>query len=307
MNVDDVARILHLSRNTIYKLAKTGELTSLKTGRKLRFTQTDVDEYLSRSKQSDPRKRFDVNSGGLVLPGKASVRHEGVVFAGNDLVADVIANYASAAGFKIVREHESSYCGLVNLYSGAIDATLVHLWDARTNTFNIPFVQRLAPGMSMVLIRILKRRTGFAVKKGNPKGLGSWGSLLHEDVRIASRKKGYASRILLDEKVTFMDINTAALSDRLHEFDRDVEIISAIESGACDVAVADEDEVAYSGKLDFVPLQNEWLDLAIAKTPRTRGFMRLCQEAFSEASVISQISSVTKGCTSNLGAIVYEC
>ena len=47
MNAEEVARYLHLGKNTVYQLAKTGKLASYHVGRKLKFTIEDVEAYVS--------------------------------------------------------------------------------------------------------------------------------------------------------------------------------------------------------------------------------------------------------------------
>ena len=52
LSTEEVARILHVSKSTIYALIKKGEIVSYKIGRKVRFTQEDVDAYIARSRHS---------------------------------------------------------------------------------------------------------------------------------------------------------------------------------------------------------------------------------------------------------------
>lgn len=52
LTVDEVAEILQVSRNTVYALKNRGELASFKVGRKLRFSYTDVQAYIAKSKTS---------------------------------------------------------------------------------------------------------------------------------------------------------------------------------------------------------------------------------------------------------------
>ena len=47
MNAEDVARYLHLGKNTVYQLAKSGKLASYHVGRKLKFTLEDVEAYVA--------------------------------------------------------------------------------------------------------------------------------------------------------------------------------------------------------------------------------------------------------------------
>ena len=47
LSTQDVAQILHVSKSTIYELIRRGEINSYKIGRKVRFTQDDVDAYIA--------------------------------------------------------------------------------------------------------------------------------------------------------------------------------------------------------------------------------------------------------------------
>ena len=48
LSTQEVADILHVSKSTIYDLIRRGEINSYKIGRKVRFTQDDVDSYIAR-------------------------------------------------------------------------------------------------------------------------------------------------------------------------------------------------------------------------------------------------------------------
>ena len=50
LSTQEVADILHVSKSTIYDLIRKGEIHSYKIGRKVRFTQDDVDAYIARSR-----------------------------------------------------------------------------------------------------------------------------------------------------------------------------------------------------------------------------------------------------------------
>lgn len=43
----EVAEILHVSKSTIYELIRRGDINSYKVGRKVHFTQDDVDAYIA--------------------------------------------------------------------------------------------------------------------------------------------------------------------------------------------------------------------------------------------------------------------
>ena len=52
LSADDVAAMLHVSKSGIYGLIKNGEIDFYKVGRKIRFTETNVRDYIEKSKTS---------------------------------------------------------------------------------------------------------------------------------------------------------------------------------------------------------------------------------------------------------------
>ena len=92
LSTQEVADILHISKSTVYELIRRGEINSYKIGRKVRFTQDDVDAYIARSRHEQsvqPVKRIEVHSA-LLNP----VQEEGgLVISGQDVVLDILANH----------------------------------------------------------------------------------------------------------------------------------------------------------------------------------------------------------------------
>ena len=86
LTVDEVAEILQVSRNTVYALKNRGELASFKVGRKLRFSYTDVQAYIAKSKTSREPEVVPVKQGGRF------------VICGQDVILDVLSNYVTQAG-----------------------------------------------------------------------------------------------------------------------------------------------------------------------------------------------------------------
>ena len=71
LSTQEVADILHVSKSTIYDLIRKGEIHSYKIGRKVRFTQDDVDAYIARSRHEHstaPVQRIDTHSTLLTPP-----------------------------------------------------------------------------------------------------------------------------------------------------------------------------------------------------------------------------------------------
>ncbi len=98
LSTQEVADILHVSKSTIYELIRRGEINSYKVGRKVRFTQDDVDAYIARSRHEQsvqPVRRVEISSE-LLSPAAASERP--FVISGQDVVLDILSNYLHKSG-----------------------------------------------------------------------------------------------------------------------------------------------------------------------------------------------------------------
>ena len=231
---------------------------------------------------------------------------EPFVIAGNDLSGDIIAHALAAAGLPISRAYVGSYTALVNLYAKQANAALVHLFDRRTNAYNVPSVQRIAPGMPVVVIRLLKRKQGFIVQAGNPKKLTTWGGLLREGVRLVNRERGCGTRVLLDEKLLSLEARPEMVEGYDLECATGLEAATLVSKGCADVAIGVERLAKELPGLAFVPLQTEWLDIAVEKSQRTAPLVREIRKIAESESFRGAIDAIGGYEATNTGAIVYE-
>ncbi len=319
MTAEEVAGMLRISKNSVYRMAQSGELASYRVGRKLRFTLRDVEEYIQKRTRGDDGGQAveasacaatavqtpPANALEGALPFPLDERTPFVI-AGNDLSGDIIAHALAAAGLPVSRAYVGSYTALVNLYAKQANAALVHLFDRRTNAYNVPSVQRIAPGMPVVVIRLLKRKQGFIVQAGNPKKLTTWGGLLREGVRLVNRERGCGTRVLLDEKLLSLEARPEMVEGYDSECATGLEAATLVSKGCADVAIGVERLAKELPGLAFVPLQTEWLDIAVEKSQRTAPLVReICKIAESE-SFRGAIDAIEGYEAANTGAIVYE-
>lgn len=336
LNATDVAELLHIGRNAVYALAKSGELPSYRVGRKILFTLEDVEAYAeglrvggdsgagkargtsAAATRSEGEAVVARGAGGprgqaalggpivaplLALPERGSAEF---VIAGHGVASDLFVERLELSGRRAMRLPLESYASLVALYEGRADAAVVHLYDPRTNSYNVPYVQRLAPGVPVLVIRLVRRYAGFAVAPGNPLGLSSWGALLREGVRLANRPIGCGARVLLDEKLLAMEANPASLAGYDEPFPTALAAARAVGTGRADVAVIDEALAAQTSGVTFVPLQHECVDVVVSKA-RSREFARLLQSIVADEAFRREYARIVIGDTSQLGSIVYEC
>ena len=347
MNAEEVARYLQIGKNSVYQLAKSGQLASYHIGRKLRFTLRDVEAYIASTRQealaqtgggavAGAAGQPEQTQAGTDAPALAASQKpspawgEGdaktrvgrqtveqvaavpedqrpFVVAGNDIAADLLAMGARDLGHSIARAYRNSYVGLVNLYAQQADAAVVHLYDLKSNTYNLPYVRNLVPGVSVCVVRLYKQPCGFVVKKGNPKRLSTWGSLLHEGVVLANRERGCAPRVLLDEKLRALEARAQDIEGYGREFESDALAASFVAAGSADVAIASQRVASQVADVEFVPLQTECVDVVLVKSPRTRAVVRSLKKLASEDSFRNQLAKIDGADVSDTGAIVYEC
>lgn len=325
MNAEEVARYLHLGKNTVYQLAKSGRISSYHVGRKLRFTLEDVEAYVasthstpSTPARQDPGPRGAGLAGGgpdgasedgkdlVEAASFGDITGDSFVIAGADEAADVLASALNARGMLATRLVQGSYTALVNLYAGEADAAVVSLFDQASNSWNVSYARNLAPGFSVVVIRLCGRRQGLVVQDRNPKGLTTWGSLLREGVRLSNRMKGGSARVLLDEKLRALEARSETIEGYSNRVYTGSVAIRRVASGLADVAVGNEREARHVAGVQFVPLERGWTDIVIRKTPKTRPVIRAVKDILGSFEVRREFDALSPCDTAKLGAIVYE-
>lgn len=265
ISAQEVADILHVSKSTIYELIRRGEINSYKIGRKVRFTQDDVDAYIARSRHEQsvqPVRRVEVRSG-LLRPEEPG--ESGPVISGQDVVLDILANHMHQSGINARRCYLNSFEGLLALYEGKTDAAACHLYDAGEKTFNVPFVKALMPGIPAALINISYRMQGFYVAEGNPKEIRGWRDLARRDVSILNRGVGSSARILLDGQLHRMGLDARTVSGYDREMGSHLTMAAAIAGGEADLAIGTERVSRQIDGLCFIPLLEERFDLAVRR------------------------------------------
>ena len=266
LSTQEVADILHVSRSTIYELIRRGEINSYKVGRKVRFTQDDVDAYIARSRHEQsvqPVKRVEISSR-LLHP--CDEVNEGILISGQDVILDILTNFLQQHNEPARRCYLNSFEGLLAMYEGRVDAAACHLYDTEGKQFNVPFVKKLLPGVSTALINLSYRRQGFYVAAGNPKEIRGWRDLARRDISILNRGVGSSARILLDGQLLRMDLDAREIKGYDREMRSHLTMAAAIADGEADLAIGTERISRQIEGLDFIPLLEERYDLAVRKT-----------------------------------------
>ena len=263
LSTQEVADILHVSKSTIYDLIRRGEIHSYKIGRKVRFTQYDVDAYIARSRHEQstlPVKNIDTHST-LLTPDKDDEPE--LIISGQDVVLDILANYLQQEGVNAARTYLNSFEGLLSLYQDNIHVAACHLFDGFD--YNTSYVRSLMPGVPAVLINVSYRTQGFYVQKGNPKNIKGWSDLSRTDISVLNRRVGSSARILLDTQLKRLGIPASKVKGYDKIMKSHLTMAAAIAAGEADLAIGTERISRQIDNLDFIPLLEERFDFVMKK------------------------------------------
>ena len=263
LSTQEVADILHVSKSTIYELIRRGEIHSYKIGRKVRFTQDDVDAYIARSRHEHstrPVKNIDTHST-LLTPEKKEEPE--LIISGQDVVLDILANYLQQEGVNAARTYLNSFEGLLSLYQDNIHVAACHLFDGFD--YNASYVRSLMPGIPAVLVNVSYRTQGFYVRKGNPKNIKGWSDLSRSDISVLNRRIGSSARILMDTQLKRLGISAAKVKGYDRIMKSHLTMAAAIAAGEADLAIGTERISRQIDGLDFIPLLEERFDFVIKK------------------------------------------
>ncbi|MBQ3210113.1 MAG: helix-turn-helix transcriptional regulator [Oscillospiraceae bacterium] len=304
LSTQEVADILHVSKSTIYDLIRKGEIHSYKIGRKVRFTQDDVDAYIARSRHehsTQPVKRIETHSTLLTPAEKAEPE---LIISGQDVVLDILANYLNHSDVNTARSYLSSFEGLLSLYEGRVHVVACHLFDGES--YNESYVKSLLPGIPAVLVNVSYRTQGFYVQKGNPKGIKGWEDLERDDISILNRRTGSSARILLDTQLRRMGISAATLKGYDRIMRSHLTMAAAIAEGEADLAIGTERISRQIEGIDFIPLMEERFDLVIKKdmleTPAVKKLIKL----LNSSEFAKEIAHFSGNDYRDLGKIIAE-
>ena len=304
LSTQEVADILHVSKSTIYDLIRRGEIHSYKIGRKVRFTQDDVDAYIARSRHEHstrPVKNIDTHST-LLTPEKDEAPE--LIISGQDVVLDILANYLQQEGVNTARTYLNSFEGLLSLYQDNIHVAACHLFDGYD--YNTSFVRSLMPGIPAVLVNVSYRTQGFYVQKGNPKGIKGWSDLGRADISILNRRVGSSARILLDTQLKRLGIRASTVRGYDRVMKSHLTMAAAIATGEADLAIGTERISRQIENLDFIPLLEERFDFVIKKEMLETEAMQKLLKVLNMSEFHKEIAHFSGNDYRDLGKIITE-
>ena len=234
------------------------------------------------------------------------MKTDGFIICGQDLILDVLSNYMRLHGVPALRAYIGSYDSLISLYRKSISVASAHLWDGDTNSYNIPYVRRLLPGIPTIIIHLTWRMQGLYVAEGNPKNITTWADFGREDITMINREKGAGSRVLLDENLKLLEIDSSSIKGYDNEISSHLAVASAISSGKADVAIGNEKIARQVDNIEFIPLKKERYDLVIRKEDLHTKEMEILLKIIRSDAFKNEFEHIGGYDTSDMGKVAAE-
>lgn len=293
----EVAKKLNVSRFTIYELIKRGELPVYRIGRNMRIRAADLDVYMLKAKTEDQ-----------LLEGQFFDNNGSIIICGQDVVLDILSSHLEKQirNVQFLRRYTGSISGLVSLYNRSAHIATTHLWDGDSGEYNIPYVRRYLPGQKASIVNLVYRIEGFYVAPGNPKNIVDWHDLIRPDVRFVNREPGAGARVLLDEKLRQLNIDSRNIQGYAKEEISHLTVASCVARGEADVGLGTEKAAMQIRNVEFIPLQKERYDLVVlSQYIDTNHFQKLLSILRSE-EFRKEISGMSGYDISRMGEVIAE-
>ncbi len=291
LTTDEVAKLLKVSKLTVYDLIKKGEIASYRVGRQIRVERDALQVYKGQPHTTNPSNKQ--------VPASA-------IISGQDNSLDILAKHLnhSLPSKQFLRSYMGSLDGLIAMYQGEADIVSTHLFDGDTGKYNIPYLRKILVNKSFIVIHLMKRKAGLYVAKDNPINITNWDSLKKPNITLANRETGAGARVLLDEQLRLHSIDKHMINGYNNVYTSHIDVASAIVSGKSDVGVGIE-QVAKLANIDFIEQIEENYDLVILNTPENKEIIEHIMTILHDNTFIQMLQSLHYG-TNHTGEVIYK-
>jgi excisionase family DNA binding protein len=255
MNTKDAAQYLGINEKKIYSLISDSGLPATKVTGKWLFQRHLLDRWLEHHTQNYPPVEASPESYQNLL----------IITGSNDLLLDqlleifsrrhqlplpVFSNLGSMGGIRALKENLCHLCS-------------AHLLEPEGEDYNFAYVEEEF-GDSVVVVNFCRRLQAVLVAAGNPFGVKGLADMAGGKLRIANRKEGTGTRLLLDRELEKQGVSGGNIPGYDTGFARHLDVGLEILAGRADAGLA----IAAVGEmlgLDQVPVIWERYDFIVRK------------------------------------------
>ena len=256
MNTREVSQYIGINEKKIYSLITAKGLPATKVTGKWLFHRQLVDRWLEQHTENYPpaEKTPDTYINLLIITGSNDLLLDQLleVFARRyPFPLPLFSNLGSMGGIRALKDNLCHICSC-------------HLLQSDGDEYNFAYVEEEL-GNDVVLVNFCKRLQAVVVPRGNPKGIKELADLTSGRLRIANRKKGTGTRLLLDQELERQGVSGDQVPGYETEFARHLDVALEVLAGRADAGLAIA-AVAEMLSLDQVPVRWERYDFIIRKS-----------------------------------------
>lgn len=263
----EAADILKVKKTTVYDMIRKNKLKATRLGKHLRIQESDVRRLIGDDTEMKVHSVSRYAKTDILVDSVLSeaAPSSGIVICGQDVLLDLLSSYVNTeiGSAAVMRSYLGSYNGLYALYQGQVNIATSHLWDRKTDAYNLPFIERLLPGETVQVYHIANRPVGIYTAKGNPKSIFSIQDFARPDVTMVNREKGSGIRVLTDSLFLQHNINTANIAGYHRAVNSHLAAVSVIARGGADCAFGNHHAAMNHPLIDFSFVKNESYDMVI--------------------------------------------
>ncbi|MBT3338157.1 MAG: molybdopterin biosynthesis protein [Anaerolineae bacterium] len=237
-----LAAPLNRGAGVISSLVRADGLAIMPRGTQGAEAGDSVDIYLYRSPAELERTIFCIGS--------------------HDMTLDLLAQYLSQRGRRLVSSNVGSLGGLVALKRGEAHLAGSHLLDPETGVYNDAYIQKYLTGIPVQQVMLVNREQGLLLPRANPKNVKGLDDLTRADIAFVNRQRGAGTRVLLDYELGKLGIAAEQVAGYKNEEFTHLGVAAAIASGRADCGLGIA-AAAQALELDFLPLFHERYELIV--------------------------------------------
>jgi putative molybdopterin biosynthesis protein len=298
MNTKEVAHYLGIHEKQVYALIKSKRIPSTRVTGKWVFPKKLIDDWIELNAQKS-----------LGQAREKSRRIEGALLASgsNDPILDILHTYMrnSYPEFYIFTANTGSTDGLKALNKGYTDIAWSHLFDPKTNEYNIPFLPNYVPNIKPVVVNLFCRDMGFLVAAKNPLGIHGFEDLARKEVKFINRQKGAGTRVLLDYYLKKLRISHSEIKGYEKEIYTHLEVGISVLSKESDVGIGTIAVSKFFG-LSFIPITTENFDMILDQSTFFEKGVQAFVEVLNSDGFRKRITKLGNYDFKNSGKILYS-
>jgi excisionase family DNA binding protein len=255
MNTNEVSQYVGINEKKIYRLIATKGLPATKITGKWLFQRHLVDRWLEHHTENYPpaEKTPENYPNLLIITGSNDLLLDQLleVFARrHPLPLPLFSNLGSMGGIRALKENLCHICSC-------------HLLEPEGDDYTFANVEEEL-GSDVTLVNYCKRLQAVVVPRGNPKGIKELADLTSGRLRIANRKKGTGTRLILEQAMERMGVSSDQVPGYETEFARHLDVALEVLAERADAGLAIA-AVAEMLGLDQVPVRWERYDFIMRK------------------------------------------